>query len=378
MNDESEKKVLKKPYRNYSWFVFVVVIVLAITLLQTVFQPRNEFFTGNEVFLFIFFSILGGFIAYTIIYVLGKFIFGKICKMRLISINILFIRWKRIDGKLVTEFTLPDGWGGSVSMAPNADYDQCHPILYHFGGTIFSILVMILSSSILLSIDSSKKLGYISLVVACVGLLVLVANLMPFWTDSIGDGFAIRLLLNKENRKVYFDNALQYEALLTGQGSLNPDYEYDHYNDTLQAESLIYRYYYWLNNENYEKAEAIVDLLLENKKYLSNENALIAQNAKLYFSLLRKNNDESYDYYYSLERDIRHYSISTTSLESIKTGLLVAAKVEKTYDLYHHLKKSIQKLENDYYFTLKETELKLIQQSIELVEAMYPDWKNEE
>lgn len=378
LNMEEEKKVLKKPYRNYSWAVFVIVIIVAFALLQTVLQPRSEFFRGNDVYIFIFASIIGGFLGYAVVYSIGKFIFGKLSGFRLASMNILLIRLTRIEGKLQFEFCLPDGLGGAIFMVPNKQYERCHPFLYHFGGTIFTILVMVVSSIVCLFVDPTKKLGYIALCLACVGVLVLIVNMLPFWTDGVNDGFAIRLLINKENRKAYFDNALQQEALLTGHHELKDEYVYDHYDNTFQAASLIYRYYYYIDHDQEKEARKIIDLMLENKGYLLHEQALFAENMKLYYYLLEHNDEESYDYYYSLERENRNFAISTSSLDNIKVGLLIAGKVEKSYDLFTHLIKAEKKAEDSYYFSRRDKEIALCDKSIKLILEKYPDWKNQE
>ena len=369
-------KEKRKPYRNYSWGVFIVVLIVAIALFQTVLQARKEFFVGNELIIFIVLALLGGFFGYTIIYQIGKFIFGKIAGFRLVSINLLILRFIRIDGKISTEFTNPDGWGGSVLMAPNRPYERCYPILYHFGGTIFSILTMVISSTLALSLDPTKKIGYITLSLACVGILVLIVNLFPCWVDYVSDGFAVRLLTHKENRKPYFDNLLQEESLLTGYKELKDEYVYDRYDDTLQAHSLLYRYYFYMNKKDYVEARKIIKLMIENKGYLPHNEALLAESMELYFVLLESNDETSYDYYYSLDRQYRNGAVSTSSLENIKVGLLVALKVEKSYELYQHIKKTIKKLQDKYYFTRRDYELELITKSIKMVEEKYPEWKN--
>lgn len=370
----SEKR---KPYRNYSWAVFIVVILVAITLIQTVLQARKDFFDGSQLYIFIVLAILGGFFGYTIVYFIGKLIFGKIAGFRLININLLILRFTRIEGKIHMEFSSPDGWGGSVLMAPNRPYDRCYPILYHFGGTIVSILTMVISSLIALSVDPTKKIGYIVLSLACVGILVLIVNLFPCWVDYVSDGFAIRLLIRKENRKPYLDNLLQEESLLTGYHQLTDEYVYERYDDTLQARSLVYRYYFYMNNKQYKEARDVLKLMIENKGFLPRNLALLAQTMELYFVLLEKSDEEAYDYYYSLDRQDRNYAVSLSSFENIKVGLLVACKVEKSYELYQHIKKGIKKTEDNYYFTRREYEEELIKKSIALVEEKYKEWKNE-
>ena len=93
----------RKPYSNYTWVVVVVLLGLAFAILQSVFNI-NDFFKGDENLIFIIVSLIGGYVVYSIIYTLGKLIFGKIANMNFVSINLLFFVIKKLDNKLVFDF----------------------------------------------------------------------------------------------------------------------------------------------------------------------------------------------------------------------------------------------------------------------------------
>ena len=371
MNQENKRK----PYSNYSWAIVVVLLALAVAILQSVYN-KNDFFLGDSNLIFIVSSFIGGYIVYSIVYNIGKAIFGKIAKMEFVSLNLLFFEIKKVKGKLTVDFAIPEGWSGNAHMVEK-EGKECSPILFHFGGLFTYLIVAVLSSVVCFLLDDTRKLLYISLVVACVGLLVLVVNLLPFYTDGVNDGFAIRLLLNKDNRRAYLDNCKQYAALMYNHNELF-ETKYDHYDDVLQAESLAYLYHYYMVQKDYENAKKVCDLMIENEKFLALESRQLAYNGKLYFMLLSESDETCYDYYYSLNKDYRNYSISKSSLECIKVGLLISSKVERSYELYDYLLSQYHKVIDSFYEVRKDSELQLIDEAIALVEEKHPEWKNEE
>ena len=59
-------KERKKPYKNYTWFVLMVLLIVAFVILKSLYE-ENTHFSGNESYYFIFGTIIGGFLGYSII-----------------------------------------------------------------------------------------------------------------------------------------------------------------------------------------------------------------------------------------------------------------------------------------------------------------------
>lgn len=372
MSEEIKNK--RNPYKNYSWLVYIALLVFALVIFKNLYQ-YNEYFDAIP---FAIITLIGGFAGYYIVYILGKLIFGLIGKMKFISIHILFIKIYKENNKIKYALELSDSILGNVFMIPSTnDYNKVKPILYHFGGFISFMFVTVISVTVCYFIDPSAAL-YTSLVLAFIGLLVIFINLNPLYSDSLTDGFAIRLLLNKKNKKPYLDNLLQKNALIYSNGTLNGAYKYDEYNDIFQAESLLYLYYYYMNQNDTFLAEKVLDKMIDNKDFLSLENVQLAYCNKMYFMLQKESNEYCYDYFYSLNKEYRKFSITKGNLEAVKTGLLLSAKVEKSYELYDYLLRSYKKSIDKYYSSRRKYEIALIEKSIKQVEEMFPEWKNEE
>lgn len=371
MNEEK----IKKSYRNYAWLIIFVVFLYAFVVIKTLFDSNNNFFVGSEKTKFIIIAVISGFLLYTIIYQLGKIVFALLLGFKIVAVNILVIDIKNHDGKWKIDFAFPEGCGGNVHVLPKKEDEKCFPLIYQFGGVIFVVLFAVLLPLIFYFVDSTRKMAYIALVLSLISIVVLLANFIPLYTDGINDGFTMRLLLNKDNTRVYMDNLRQYTALNYGIGELKK-LEYDNYGDVFQTKSLIYQYYYYIKNNDLVNAEKTCLKILEHKEYLSDEEVDLAEVNKLYFILLKEDSDKCYDYYYSLDKEYRKYALSTNNYETLKVGFLLAGKVEKTYDLYEHLLKYENKLKDNYYPLCLENEKVLIANAKKIVLDIFPDWEN--
>ncbi len=365
----------KKPYRNYIWFLLIVVVVFAFVLIRTLFEAETNVFSSREKSGIIIGSLIGGLIVFTIIYHLGKAIFALISGFEIMAINILFLTFSKQNKKWKLSLTFPEGFGGMVHVIAKKEYDKCNPILFHFGGLITCILIPFIISLILYFVDNTNKLLYISLIASLAGLIVLIMNLLPVYLDDVNDGFAIRLLLEKNNRKAYFDNLLQYSALYFQNGELKY-FEYENYDDIFQVNSLVYQYYYFMDKNDYINAQKSCLKLLENKKFAFHEDVVLMEVNKLYFYLLKESNEKCYDYFYSLDKEYRNFALSGANYETLKTGILLAVKVEKTYDVFEHLLKNEQKTKESYYPCRIEKEDELIKKAKEIAYKEFPDWEN--
>lgn len=370
----NEEKV-KKPYRNYIWFLLAVTVVFAFVVIRTLFQDSNDFFQGRDQTIFAISALFGGLIAFTIIYQLGKALFALFSGFKIVSLNILVLTINKQENKWKFAFVFPEGFGGMVHVVPKNEYKKCHPILFHFGGVITSLFVAALVSIIFYFVDPTRKLTYISLIFSLVGIIILIINLLPLYIDGINDGFAIRLLMNPNNKKPYLDNLLQYAALHFQYGKIDL-YEYERYDDTFQANSLIYQYYYYMDNEDFENAEKTCLKLLEYRNFVFHEVVCLSEVNKLYFYLLKESDNKCYDYYYSLDKEYRNYALSTSNFETLKTGILLACKVEKTYDVYEHLLKSENKTKATYFRVRLDKEEKLVAKSKKITISVFSDWEN--
>ena len=369
---ENQKEYPK--YRNQVLFVYIVIAMIAVFIGQTIFESAPALFK-NRIWGYALGCIAGGYIINVMIYELGKIIFGKFAKFHLVASDMIFLSFKRNNkGKVKGKFNL--SFAGHTIMAPSSS--DAKNKLYLLGGGILTFIfniALIVAGILLAEHLEIEEIKYCSFMVAAVGLFIMILNLSPFLSDEINDGFTLRLIANEESKKAFHHNLLQEEVLLTGKGELSP-LLLDEYHNHIKAKTLIYNYYYYIDNGLTKEARDIVNLILEYKDYLLEEDHIKAYANKLFFDLLTCENEEKIsEEYYAYEKEIRKGASNHTNFETIKSALLVAVLIDSSYDFYEYLTTKIDKKKDLYKYELrKDKEDQLIEKALTRIQEKKPDW----
>lgn len=376
MEENKTKKEYPK-YRNYSLWILVVILLVAWFIGRNVFLDASRIF-GNNVWIFALVSLIATYILNSLLYELGKCLFGWIAGYRLNYLNFFGITFQRAKGKTRIVTRAWENYGTRTVMAPKHPEEKTHPALYLLGGSIFTAVlnIAILVTCVLISTRSYDTLYQCCAYVQCmIGLIVLVLNLAPFLSDGLSDGFLLRLILTSpESRRIFHDNLYQEEALYTGKHDLKEvTYEDDH--NLLAVRALIYQYYYHVHTGNLQAAEQSVLRIFDVKEYAMEEDVLTAYSLKYFFLLLRGGEEKISEEYWALPKSQRKYCSSYASFETLKTALLIASLIDLNYDLYEYITTKIDKRKSDYDLIYRsEDEEKLIQLALHTIEKRKPEW----
>ena len=373
---EEEKKNVNK-YHNQSIYVWVVVLILSYFLGQAIFSDAGNAF-GTQPYGYAILAIICGYILGTILYELGKLIFGKIAGYNLIYINLFgFTFIKNKDNKTSFRFTKFENYGGKTLMAPKSN-KSCLS-LYLLGGSIFSSIItalMIVGSHLLVKEIGLRMLIYIEYIMATVMLIILIFNLAPFLNDDLFDGFVLRLVHHYKFKEQYHKILLEENALITGRGELLYFEDVD-YSNPLISKASLYNYYYLLDKDE-EKAKIMLQIGLDNSNYLPDEDVGILLSNKYYFKLMNDNYEKVGEEFYKEEKGYRKISVSYNNYETIKTALLVSSLVDSSYDLYEHILNVMDKKKNNFSCLRLEKENQLIDRALEFIKIKKEDWFKED
>lgn len=373
---EEEKKNVNK-YHNQSIYVWVVVLILSYFLGQAIFSDAGNAF-GTQPYGYAILAIICGYILSTILYELGKLIFGKIAGYNLIYINLFgFTFIKNKDNKTYFKFTKFENYGGKTLMAPKSN-KSCLS-LYLLGGSIFSSIItalMIVGSHLLVKEIGLRMLIYIEYIMATVMLIILIFNLAPFLNDDLFDGFVLRLVHHYKFKEQYHKILLEENALITGRGELLYFEDVD-YSNPLISKASLYNYYYLLDKDE-EKAKEMLQIGLDNSNYLPDESVGILLSNKYYFKLMNDNYEKVGEEFYKEEKGYRKISVSYNNYETIKTALLVSSLVDSSYDLYEHILNVMDKKKNNFSCLRLEKENQLIDRALDFIKTKKEDWFKED
>lgn len=372
-----EKK--EKPiYRNQSIFVWVVVLFLAYILGRSIFPLASSSYKGNSLLISVLVLLLG-FIFSTILYEVGKIIFGKIAGYKLVKTNILGFTWTKQNNKTKFSFTRFTRYGGETLMSPKKD--KASLVLLSLGGSIFVILINVICLVLLTIFTNNTKydfLLYSQYIFSTIALLILIFNLAPVLNDEMYDGFVLRIYFSKKDFiKQYHQLLIQQERIISNTGKITLIEHFDLQNPLLNS-VYVYNCYYYLDNNDFVQGEKIAIEGLEKGLYLTESEKAKLYNIKFYFALLRNEEEKVGNEFYKLDRSLRKQIINPHNFESLKTALLIASIIDSSYDLYEYLTLQIDKDKNKYYASRVNIEENLIDKSLSFIETKKIEWFKKE
>ena len=383
MENKKEKEYVK--YKNNSFYILLAILLIVYFAGRAIFQEVVTDFGLGLVWVFILGTFFGSYIFNSFLYEIGKIIFGKMANYRLVYTNILGFTWcKDKDNKTFFSYRAMENYGSGTLMAPkDDDYSKCKPTLYLTGGIVFMSIVdlALLGISFLIKVDLFPTAFYCAgLMNVLVAVIVLMLNFAPFVHDGGLDGFYLRLLSIEDGAfNVYHNNLLQLDALYTGRRALS-HYEYNDYHSILTTSSLLYNYYYYMDNKDEKMAKEMIKTLLEHKDYALEHEQTEAETKMYYFKIKYDSIEKVSEEYWELEKSVRKDITSITNFDNIKTALLAAALIEVNYDLYEFIVSKIDARANKYqYLSRFDNEDALIDETLKLIEHRKPEWfRNEQ
>lgn len=207
--------------------IIVYLLILAIAVVFGITVLREHASNSNmDTFIYIIFilgAILTGVLFNSIMFELAHILGAKAGRYEILSVNILGLLWFKEDGKTKFKFSGFDGLTGETKILPKKDAKkEPNPSPYLLFGTLFYLVELIIVI-VLFTLFNTKindvltNTGYFLLVVAVIGGMILIYNILPFKLDAMTDGYRMRMTTNPAN-KIAFNELLRVEyAIAQGQ-----------------------------------------------------------------------------------------------------------------------------------------------------------------
>ena len=365
--------------------VYLIIIAVAIIFGVTVLQTHQGETSITNSFLYVLYiigSVLAGAIINATLFEIAHIVGAKVGKYNIISVNILYLCFKKEDGKLKIRFSNFDGFTGETKIVPKEGMvEKANPYPYLFFGTFFfaleAVIVMVIFSIFRTAEDYGlRDVAYSVLTIGAIGLVVLVYNILPFRIDSMTDGYRLTMVSNPKNKQA-FNELLRVEYEMS-QG--NTDVEIKIFDEitNFTADLNLNRVYALLDKKEYAEAEVILDKIIEAKENVSEKVYIRARAQKIYINLITKNLDEAKEYY---EKEVpvseRREISNDVSMASIRAYLLMSGLLDKSrseciialnnvYRAFKHSPKNRQ-----------HTEIVLFNEALQKVIDAHPDWELE-
>ena len=219
------------------------------------------------------------------------------------------------------------------------------------------------------------------LIPACT-IIILISSMLAFYNfvplklDSMTDGYKIRLFTKEVNIHAYNEMLKIQEKQRLGE-EVKEVPIFDEITE-YTAEINMLGLYKFLEDEQFDKAEVIVDKLLENKKVLhvNAYNRMVAQ--KIYIAILTKELEDAKKLYDEIcPTEVRRFIANDVSMSSIRAYVLIGGMIEGSQSEVEFAKSKVEKAKKKALASEVQTEEKLLEKALNYVYEKHPKWVQE-
>ena len=361
--------------------VYLLILAIAVVFGLTILREYSSQWDSVFVYiLFIFGAILTGVILNAVIFELAHIAGAKAGRYQILSVNILGLLWYKEGQKSKFKFSGYDGLTGETRIYPKKDAKkEPNPSPYLLFGTLF-YAIEIVAAVILFTIqkelknDILTKVSYFVLVIAVIGGMILIYNILPFKLDATTDGYRMRMTSNKAN-KIAFNELLRVEEAVR-QGET--DVEIATFNEitNFTADLNLNKVYMLLDKGEFLEAEKLIDIIISGKSTISEKVYIRARAQKIYINIFTKPLDEAKEYY---EKEVpmaeRRQLSNDLSMVSVRTYLLMSGLLDNSKSECTIAINNVRRCFNSTPKQRRKTEARLFNEALKKVDEVHPNWK---
>lgn len=362
-----------------SLFVYLIMIAVALivglTAVADAFKNMYDISFNNFGFTIIVLivGLLFNIIMLEVLHVLG----GKIGKYNIVSFNVIGFCWSKNNNKWKFQFRDFDGLTGETKLAPKTEKSKLTAYIWL---PIIGYIVELIGCIILYTLGQSaapkspfKWMGIAALLFIIISSMIALYNIVPIKLDSMTDGYRLVLSAKPINCEA-LNEVMRIENLQREGKPVDKVRIFDEITE-FTASVNLYSVYEELSKGEYEKAEKLIDNILDNKDKISNTtaNRLLAQ--KLYIRIVSTKLSEAEEYYNKeVDDTVRRFISNDLSMESLRAYVLIAGLLDKSIAEVQYANSRKQKALKRALATRAEIESKLYDDAIGRVLKEHKDW----
>lgn len=364
--------------------IIVYLLILAIAIVFGITVLREHAATSNmSTFIYIIYilgAILTGVLFNAIMFEVAHILGARAGRYNIVSVNILGLLWYKEETKTKFKFSGYDGLTGETVILPKKDVKkEPNPTPYLMFGTLFYLIELIIVI-VLFTLFKSKdnptlsNVVYFLLVIAVIGGMILIYNILPFKLDAMTDGYRMRMTTNPANKKA-FNELLRVEYAVS-HGEENVEIATFDEITNFTAELNLNKVYVLLDKREFIEAEKLIDIILKGKATISEKVYVRARAQKIYINLFTKPIDEAKEFY---EKEVpmeeRRRISNDISMVSIRTYLLMSGLLDGSKSECIIAINNVRKCFNSTPKQRQQTEANLFNEALAKVDQAHPNWK---
>ena len=361
--------------------VYLLILAIAVVFGLTVLREYSSQWDSVLVYiLFIFGAILTGVVLNAVMFEMAHVLGAKAGRYQILSVNILGLLWYKEGEKSKFKFSGYDGLTGETRIYPRKDAKkEPNPSPYLLFGTLF-YAVEIIIAVVLFTVAKDLKneiftrVSYFVLVIAVIGGMILIYNILPFKLDATTDGYRMRMTSNKAN-KIAFNELLRVEEAVR-QGETDVEVATFSEITNFTADLNLNKVYLLLDKKEFAEAEKLIDIIIAGKETISEKIYIRARAQKIYINIYTKPLEEAKEYY---EKEVpmveRRQLSNDLSMVSVRTYLLMSGLLDNSKSECTIAINNVRRCFNNTPKQRRKTEANLFNDALRKVDEAHPNWK---
>ena len=356
--------------------ILAVAIVFGLTVLR---EYSNQWDSVFLYILFIFGAIASGVIFNAVMFEMAHVLGARAGRYEVLSVNILGLLWFKDGEKTKFKFSSYDGLTGETKILPKNDTKkEPNPSPFLLFGTLFYLVELIIAVVLFTLFKNDPKevlnrITYFIVIMAVIGGMVLVYNILPFKLDSMTDGYRMRMTTNKANKEA-FNELLRVEYAIS-QGQTDVEIATFTNITNYTAELNLNKVYVLLDKKEFLEAEKLIDIILDGKATISEKVYIRARAQKIYINIVTKSLEEAKEYY---EKEIpmseRRDLSNDMSMVSIRTYLLMSGLFDGSKSECSIAINNVRRCFNNTPKQRQKIEADLFNDALRKVDEVHPTW----
>ena len=361
--------------------ILAVAVVFGLTVLREHATAVTEDMGGTFVYIiYIFGAILAGVLFNSILFEMAHITGAKIGRYEIVSVNILGLLWYKEESKTKFKFSGYDGLTGETRILPKKDAKkEPNPSPYLLFGTLFYMIELTAAIVVFTLFSQSealalKNVAYFLLIMAVLGGMILLYNILPIKLDATTDGYRMRMTTNAAN-KIAFNELLRVEYAIS-QGEENVEIATFTEISNFTAELNLNKVYVLLDKKEFEEAEKLIDIIIEGKEKVSEKVFIRARCQKIYINIITKPLEEARKFYDEQVPMAERRDISNDrSMVGIRTYLLMSGLLDGSKSECLYAINNAGKCFNNTPKQRRKVEADLFNDAIDKIDQLHPTWK---
>ena len=313
-----------------SILVYLLMLIVALIIGLQIIAPALddlELVLNWERYGFAIFSILIGLVINIVLFELGHVIGALLGGYSVISVNIIGIAYYKTKSGWKFGLRRYEGLTGETKII--AKSDKTKPRLFLFGPTVMVLLEFVVAIIIFLATSKTIAIHHQALIVAGIGAMLLVYNIMPFKLDNFTDGYYFVLLSKKVNVEAY-NELIRIESLIYNNEPVTDIKEFDQVT-TMTARISLYSLYELIDHKKWDEALALIDRLEAHANKVELEFIARIKAQKLYIYLITRPHEAASNYWFQeLKAADRKFISNDLTIETMRAYLLYSGLVTES------------------------------------------------